>query len=245
MFKDLLRQEEITIYRLQDLIGYDFSSSEEGEVSEEWRTVKNGVKARFRWEDGSFSRRADGIVDVGTHVCYVDANIDIRNVDRIYRPVGEDGPNFFSVRMVKTVRDRHWKIHHKEIHLDNIDWTIGSSYIGPWIQPPPFPNVAIIATEFDYLTTTKTILTTWHGIRLYSISVQTNIEFDDLLSTIVVSDSDGDILESSAVDLSFVGFVREEVMLEIYTDEQNIILTVNPGDSTQGSGILFMGVILP
>jgi hypothetical protein len=120
MITDFL-QEYIVIYRLQGVNDYDFSASEDGDVNEIWNIV-DIILARFDWKDTPYQRRADGIVDTGNRMFYVNPDANINNTDRIYRLTDEIGAQFFSVRMVRSIRDRLMNKHHLEIQCEHIDW---------------------------------------------------------------------------------------------------------------------------
>jgi len=128
--------EKITVYRVLGIKNYDFSTSDEGEIKEVWRVVRqlygSHVKdARFEPEDTPTTRKDYGLADIGNHLFFVRADTNIQNGDRIYRPEGETGVDFFNVMMVKPIRDFMHKIHHKEIHCEHIDW-IAPVYTDEW-----------------------------------------------------------------------------------------------------------------
>lgn len=243
MLKDLLRAEDVTVYRLQGIADYDFSSSEEGEVDEVWGIVAEEVRSRFRWGDDAFSRRPDGIVEVGTHVCYVDADIDIMSADRIYRPNGDTGPEFFSVRAVKTIRDRHWQVHHKEVRLDHIDW-IRPEYDYQWIPPEDSYELSIQKAAFDYTTTTKSLASVVATDWLHSISIQIIVPFDDPDASISVGDGGlpSNLVDYDSIDLTINGGYYEEVVSKEYSANDEIFAYLDAAASTQGSGVIFANI---
>ena len=46
------------------------------------------------------------------------------NADRVYRALGEIGSDFYEVMAVTFIRDVYDQLHHKEVKLSHIDWSI-------------------------------------------------------------------------------------------------------------------------
>lgn len=113
-----------TVYRLMGFTNYDFSQNEEGEgeVEEAWGITTLDAPCRFEPEDASMQRRSDGVVDIGTHLVFMDKSTVVQNGDRIYWAASEGGPAYYVVKMVKPIRDIHAVLHHYEVRLEHIDW---------------------------------------------------------------------------------------------------------------------------
>lgn len=72
------------IYRLIDVTDYDFSESEEGEVTEQWELIAENVYCRVDRPSTSSARTPMGIVEAGEAVGFFLLTEDIRHQDRFY-----------------------------------------------------------------------------------------------------------------------------------------------------------------
>jgi hypothetical protein len=236
----------VDIYRLQGFTGYDFSGSSEGEVTEDWGIIALGVPARLEPEDTPFRRAADGIADTGTHDFYVGPNVDIQNGDRAYRAVGEAGPDFFEVTAVVYRRDFKDQLHHREIKCTHIDWVaplVATEYI-PGVGGSP--NTLTRITRFNYNDTFPKLSTTVLGDSwIEKISVQIVDPFDDPNSTFSMGygGSQNNLISIGTVDMGIMGDT-EAIENVYFLNSDSATMYVDPGSSTQGSGIIFVTMVM-
>jgi hypothetical protein len=242
MFTDIL-PHRVNVYRLQDIGSYDFTGSTEGEVTEVWGLTAVDVKARFEPEDTPFQRRADGIADIGTHTFYTESTVDIVNADRVYRALGEGGPEFFSVQMVKPIRDSNNILHHKEIHCTHIDWE-APTYTTVYMPGQAGANVSIRQMAFSYTDTSVKITDIALGDWLQSVAVQMIVPYDDPAATLSIIDSEETLLETGIVDLTALQEFYEKIVSKQYSVADDITLVIDPGDSTQGAGYIFVKILM-
>lgn len=85
MYEDFL-QPIGKIYRLVDVDEYDFTGSEEGEVSETWQLVAENVMCRVDRAATPTARAPGGLVQVGEPVGFFLVTEGIQNADRFYYP---------------------------------------------------------------------------------------------------------------------------------------------------------------
>lgn len=242
MFKDNL-MHRCVIYRLQDVVGYDFSASTEGEVVETWGIVETNVRCLFEWEDTPFQRRADGIVEVGNHMVYLEDSVDVQNADRIYRPEGDNGPEYYQVRRVETPKDIFCKTLHKEVTLDHIDWVV-PVYTTVFIPSQTGPNISVRQMLFTYADAEKVITNMASSDWLRNLSIKVITPFNDSDAIISINDSDMILFEDNLIDLTIANNFYTKTINEQYLVEDEISITIEKGDSTQGAGVVFAEVLM-
>ncbi len=116
MYSDLLNTT-CMIYRLAGLTDYDFSVSDEGEISENWELKYTDVKCRLDRRMSISRRRMDGVVETGSNMLFIESDVDLIEGDRIYA-----NGKFYNVSDVIPV-DGMRDLHHKEVVIQIIDWT--------------------------------------------------------------------------------------------------------------------------
>ncbi len=118
-YLDLLNKT-CTIYRLSGISGYDFSASDEGNVTESWSEIASSVRCRIDRAYIRASRQSGGFVKTGSRSIYLPVGTDLRIGDRIL----VDGV-YYSVSdsdIISGMRDDH----HIESTIDIIDWEYSS-----------------------------------------------------------------------------------------------------------------------
>lgn len=230
-------------YRIQGFGNYDFSPSSEGEVTEVWGIVALDIPSRFEPEDGAFQRRADGVVDVGDHKLFVGPEVNIQNADRVYRALGEIGPDFYEVTAVSYIRDMHDQLHHKEVRCSHIDWVAPTETV-MWVPTGTAPNIVVNKITFDFRDGDKALVEVLLGYWLKSIAIQIIVPFDDPSADLSIADSTETLVPNGLMDLTVAGNYDEVTISKQYSFNDPVILTLDPGASTQGSGVIFTQVII-
>jgi hypothetical protein len=242
LIQDFFRHK-CDIYRVQGFTNYDYSGATEGEITETWGIVSLDVACRFEPEDGAFQRRSDGVADIGDHEFFVGPEVDIQNADRVYRALGELGPDFFEVTAVTFTRDFHDRLHHKEVRLGHIDWSMPETAM-LWVPTGVVPYVIVQKTTFDYRDSQKIMANILLGYWLKSVAIQILVPFDDPGANISVSDSSEELVANDVIDMTIAGSYDETVISKQYSFNDDITMTLDPGASTQGSGVIFTQVII-
>ena len=232
------------VYRLMDFVDYDFTGAAEGEVDETWGITTLNAPSMFEPEDTSMQRRSDGVVDIGTHLVFMDKSTIVQNGDRIYWAASEGGAAYYNVKMVKPIRDMHYALHHYEVHLEHIDW-IAPVVVTAWITAPNVPNVSVREMAFSYRDREKLITDIMAQDWLQVLSIQVIVPFDDPTASLTIGDASGnDSLFDAAFDLTIRGNFYEKTTSQQYSINDNIRLYLDPQDSTQGSGVIFAQVLM-
>ncbi|MFX1253969.1 MAG: DUF3599 family protein [Promethearchaeota archaeon] len=118
-YLDLLNKT-CTIYRLSGVDGYDYSASDEGEVTESWNSVLTDIRCRIDRPGFRAIREQSGLIKVGSRQIFLPVNTDIRLGDRLL----VDGIYYkvSSVEPIEGMRDDH----HVEGIIEIIDWEYSS-----------------------------------------------------------------------------------------------------------------------
>jgi hypothetical protein len=106
-----------SVYRLPDLDDPDFSSSEEGEITEVWTQV-GSVKCRTDRYRAPTHRLSGGLVESGQTMIFFKADDDVRDADRIII----DG-TVYRIDEVYPIKRKSGRVHHQESLATVIDWS--------------------------------------------------------------------------------------------------------------------------
>ncbi|MFW9928141.1 MAG: hypothetical protein ACFFD1_01990 [Candidatus Thorarchaeota archaeon] len=118
-YLDLLNRT-CTIYRLSGIDDYDYSTSDEGEVTESWNSVSSDVRCRIDKPGFRGSRQQSGFIKAGSRRIFLPVETDLRLGDRLL----VDGI-YYSVsdsEVIDGMRDDH----HIEGSIEIIDWEYSS-----------------------------------------------------------------------------------------------------------------------
>lgn len=231
-----------SVYRLQDGTNYDFTNSEEGEVNEVWAIVSMNTKCRVDVDNISVRRRSDGPVDTGSRKIFFDGRTDVRNGDRIYRN-GEYGAEQYEVVDATPIYEFDNRIHHREVTAKFTDWTpLDTTVI--WVPSGLTPNVIIKRATFDFRDDQKAIAEILLGYWLKSIAIQVIVPFNDADADLSIADSTETLVSTGLVNLALAGNYNEVTISKQYSFNDPVILTLDSGTATQGSGVIFTQVII-
>ena len=232
------------IYRLQSGVNYDFTASEEGEVVEAWAIVSLNTKCRVDIDHISAKRRPDGLVELGRRNIYVDGKTDVRNGDRVLT-IGEYNREQYEIQNATYIHDFDDRIHHVELTSIFTDWT-PSVVSSLWIPGFGTANTFTRIMRFNYSSVfPKSFTLIPAGSWLETVSIQIDTIFDDPDAYFAVgyNGAEDNLIAASEVDITEQGIIEQVENIQ-FIGSDLITLYGNPGDSTQGSGIIFARIIV-
>ena len=113
MYNDLLNKT-CNIYRMNAIDGYDFTLSEEGEVTES-TTLIGSEPCRLEPASTPRDRTEGGLLEMGAQTLFLKANSNIREHDRV-----EINNKWYRVSALREVYGLH-DLHHYEATLTVVD----------------------------------------------------------------------------------------------------------------------------
>jgi hypothetical protein len=230
-FRDLLR-DRCTIYRLSGIDNYNFSTSEEGEVTEVWGTVAANVPCLYDHTSASVIRRSDGLVHNGAGNFFTSKDSGLITKDRLLLD-----DVYYTVEESDTTRGIITGNHHIQAKIEVIDW-----------NGPPIPTIwedpiTPYSYDFTYQTTSPmNMYSILIGQTVSKISIDMSESFDDPAAYITVGYTGSETYLLDPLVNLLTGEIYMSELEITFSLSAQLKLYIHPGASTQGAGTILLDI---
>jgi hypothetical protein len=210
--------------------GYRPSTSEFGEIDEEWGLVEENVPCYLDLGDRPMRLTKGGLLESWGVKLFLNTGASIALYDRI-----SVGSRYYSVESINDLKG-YKTYNHVEVSLNLIDWD-ASSVTGFWE-----PGTMDIPFAFDS-TSPLLLARVSSTARILRVGIEIEEAFDDAATTLSIgTSSNATLFQNTSQNIPTVLGYYETAPLYEMSSADEVRLYITPGASTQGRGYIYVEV---